>query len=166
MKYILFCILKMEVTAPDIATIRELIPKLKVSPSGDVLSDSFVEFLFSQTRDGKQLINQHNKFELIDLIGIVNVSGEETVKNIIMDDPVNTLDVIVRNSSNYREFRRKDFIEKTVDLKERVQFSSIIKCPVCKSNNVEAKTIQKRGGDEPSTDYYFCRNCNNRWSKN
>lgn len=155
----------MEVTAPDIATIRELIPKLTTSP-GKVLSDSFIKFLSSQTRDGKQLVNQYNKYDLIDLLGLINGNSEEMVKNIIRDDPINTLDVIIRNSKNYREFRRKNFIEKTVDLKERVQFSSIIKCPVCKSNNVEAKTIQKRGGDEPSTDYYFCRNCDNRWSKN
>jgi len=157
----------MEVTAPDIATIRELIPKLKVSPaSGDVLSDRFVDFLISQIREGKHLLNQYNKFNLIDLIGIVNMIGEEMVTNIIKEDQVNTLDVIIRNSEYYRDFRRKNFIYKTIDLKERVQFSSIIKCPVCKTNNVEAKTIQKRGGDEPSTDYYFCRNCNNRWSKN
>ena len=153
----------MEVTAPDIATVKQLAGDL-IKSDGNRLSATFIEFLFSQSRHSKPIVHQHNKLDLLDLVGLIDAEGEEYVMEIIEENKDMDLGNIIKKSQMFRKFRKQRFVENTVDLKERVQFSSIIKCPFCKSTNVETKTMQMRAADEPSTDKSVCRDCSKKFA--
>jgi len=39
-------------------------------------------------------------------------------------------------------------------------------CRKCKKQNVDYFTIQLRGADEPSTEFFTCRSCGHKWKEN
>ena len=41
-----------------------------------------------------------------------------------------------------------------------------IKCPNCKSENINCETKQIRSGDEGATNFYICIDCQYKWRRN
>ena len=155
--------------APDITTIKQSVSMLRSGTERNaVLSDSFIDYLFSINVNGKSIVKNNNegKFELLELVYLVGQEGEDAIKELIEANKNLSLSQIIRKSNVFLKARRRFFLDTTVELKEKKKIASIVKCPKCHSNEVETKTIQIRAGDEASTDKNICRKCNYKFSIN
>ena len=155
--------------APDIKTLRQSVETLYTgNEDSPFLSSEFVDFLFSININGKGLLKdtKEGKSEILDLVGIVNSEGETAVKNLVEKYKDLPLSQIIRKSQVFMKARKQFFLATTAELKERKKIASIVKCPKCRSNEVETKTVQIRAGDEASTDKNICRKCNYKFSIN
>jgi len=154
-------------SVPNIKTVRESIEMLKIR-NNDYLSNEFIDLLFSINVDGEGIIkdNKQTKSDILEIVGLVRMSGEENVMNLIKENKNKTLTEIIRKSDIFTKARRQNFMTTTTELKEKKKIASIVKCPKCRSNEVETKTVQIRAGDEASTDKNICRKCNYKFSIN
>ena len=154
-------------SAPDIKTVRESVEILKVK-NNEYLSQEFIDLLFSINVNGEGIIkdNKQSKSDILELVGLVRMTGEENVMNLIKENKNKTLTEIIRKSDIFAKARRQYFMTATTELKEKKKIASIVKCPKCRSNEVETKTVQIRAGDEASTDKNICRKCNYKFSIN
>lgn len=155
--------------APDIRTLRQSTEMLRTGNTQDsFLSEDFINYLFSINIDGKSIMkdNKMGKFDILELVYIVGRDGEESVKNLIENNKNLSLNEILRKSDIFTKARKQFFLATTAELKEKKKIASIVKCPKCRSNEVETKTVQIRAGDEASTDKNICRNCNYKFSIN
>lgn len=154
-------------SAPDIKTVRESVEMLKVK-NNEYLSQEFIDLLFSINVNGEGIIkdNKQSKSDILELVGLVRMTGEENVMNLIKENKNKTLTEIIRKSDIFTKARRQYFMTATTELKEKKKIASIVKCPKCRSNEVETKTVQIRAGDEASTDKNICRKCNYKFSIN
>ena len=151
---------------PDIRTVKQNASLLR---AGDgFVSSGFINYLFSINVDGKSIVKDNNegKSHLIELAYLINREGEDTIRELIVTNKQLPLGDIVRKSNVFLRARRRFFLDTTVELKEKKKIASIVKCPKCHANQVETKTIQIRGADEPSTDKNMCRKCNYKFSIN
>jgi DNA-directed RNA polymerase subunit M/transcription elongation factor TFIIS len=151
---------------PDIRTVKQNASLLR---TGDgFVSIGFINYLFSINIDGKSIVKDTNegKSQLIELAYLINREGEDTIRQLIENNKQLPLGDIIRKSNVFLKARRRFFLDTTVELKEKKKIASIVKCPKCHSNQVETKTIQIRGADEPSTDKNMCRKCNYKFSIN
>ena len=151
---------------PDIRTLKQNASLLR---TGDgFVSSEFIDYLFSINVDGKSIVKDNNegKFQLVELAYLINREGEDTIRELIETNKQLPLGEIIRKSNVFLKARRRFFLDTTVELKEKKKIASIVKCPKCHSNQVETKTIQIRGADEPSTDKNMCRKCNYKFSIN
>lgn len=153
----------MSVRIPDINTIKQICRQL-TTEQGDVLSDEFIDSIFEQKNGDKALIRDDTRHSILDMMGVVSAEGEKHVMDLIKANEGMELSEILRASSLFMKARKQDFLDTTTDLKDRATLSSIIQCPVCRSNDVETRTVQKRAGDESSTDDNLCRNCKHKFS--
>ena len=146
---------------------RESIEMLKIR-NNDYLSNEFIDLLFSINVDGEGIIkdNKQTKSDILEIVGLVRMTGEENVMNLIKENKNKTLTEIIRKSDIFTKARRQNFMTTTTELKEKKKIASIVKCPKCRSNEVETKTVQIRAGDEASTDKNICRKCNYKFSIN
>lgn len=146
---------------------RESIEMLKIR-NNDYLSNEFIDLLFSINVDGEGIIkdNKQTKSDILEIVGLVRMSGEKNVMNLIRENKNKTLTEIIRKSDIFTKARRQNFMTTTTELKEKKKIASIVKCPKCRSNEVETKTVQIRAGDEASTDKNICRKCNYKFSIN
>jgi DNA-directed RNA polymerase subunit M/transcription elongation factor TFIIS len=153
-------------TIPDIRTVKQNAGMLRTGES--FMTPEFIDYLFSINIDGKSIVKDNNegKFELIELSYLIKQEGEETIRQLIETNKHLPLGQIIRKSNVFLKARRRFFLDTTVELKEKKKIASIVKCPKCHSNQVETKTIQIRGADEPSTDKNMCRKCNYKFSIN
>lgn len=154
-------------SVPNIKTVRESIEMLKIR-NNDYLSNEFIDLLFSINVDGEGIIkdNKQTKSDILEIVGLVRMSGEKNVMNLIKANKNKTLTEIIRKSDIFTKARRQNFMTTTTELKEKKKIASIVKCPKCRSNEVETKTVQIRAGDEASTDKNICRKCNYKFSIN
>jgi len=154
-------------SVPNIKTMRESIEMLKIR-NNDYLSNEFIDLLFSINVDGEGIIkdNKQTKSDILEIVGLVRMSGEKNVMNLIKANKNKTLTEIIRKSDIFTKARRQNFMTTTTELKEKKKIASIVKCPKCRSNEVETKTVQIRAGDEASTDKNICRKCNYKFSIN
>lgn len=155
--------------APDIQTLRQSASSLQTgNPERPFLSEDFINFLFSLNVDGKGLVKNNNqgKMDMLELVALVGKEGEGTIKLLIEMNKNMDLSDILRRSDVFLRARRRFFMDTTVELKEKKKIASIVKCPKCRSNEVETKTVQIRAGDEASTDKNICRKCNYKFSIN
>jgi DNA-directed RNA polymerase subunit M/transcription elongation factor TFIIS len=154
-------------SAPDIRTMRESVELLRVK-NNEFLSSKFIELLFSINVNGEGIVkdNRQSKSDVLELIGLVRIVGEESVMELIKTYKNLTLQEIIRKSNTFMKARKQNFLATTVELKEKKKIASIVKCPKCRSNEVETKTVQIRAGDEASTDKNICRKCNYKFSIN
>ena len=154
-------------SVPDIKTVRETIETLRVKDN-EFLSREFIEMLFSINIKGEGIIkdNRQTKSDILELVGLVRIMGESNVMKLIQKYKNLTLTEIIRKSSIFMKARKQFFLATTVELKEKKKIASIVKCPKCRSNEVETKTVQMRAGDEASTDKNICRKCNYKFSIN
>jgi len=154
-------------SAPDIRTMRESVELLRVK-NNEFLSSKFIEHLFSINVNGEGIVkdNRQSKSDVLELIGLVRIVGEESVMELIKTYKNLTLQEIIRKSNTFMKARKQNFLATTVELKEKKKIASIVKCPKCRSNEVETKTVQIRAGDEASTDKNICRKCNYKFSIN
>ena len=155
--------------APDIKTLRQNVEILRTgNPQDSFLSEDFINYLFSINIRGKGIVkdNRVGKFDILDLVYIVGRDGEETTKQLIEDNKNLPLNEILRKSDIFTKARKQFFLATTSELKEKKKIASIVKCPKCRSNEVETKTVQIRAGDEASTDKNICRKCNYKFSIN
>ncbi len=155
--------------APDIRTLRQSTEMLRTGNTQDsFLSEDFINYLFSINIDGKSIMkdNKMGKFDILELVYIVGRDGEESVKNLIENNKNLSLNEILRKSDIFTKARKQFFLATTAELKEKKKIASIVKCPKCRSNEVETKTVQIRAGDEASTDKNICRKCNYKFSIN
>lgn len=148
----------MDINIPDIDTVRQLCSELK-KEDGTTLSKIFIDFIFQQKNGNKDLITDDSRYSLIDMMGLINLKGEQHVIELIRSSENMNLGDILRKSSIFTRARKEDFLSTTSDLKERATMSSIVQCPKCHSNDVETRTVQRRAGDESSTDDNRCRKC-------
>lgn len=154
-------------SVPDIKTVRESVEMLKVK-NNEYLSQEFIDLLFSINVNGEGIIkdNKQSKSDILELVGLVRMNGEQNVMNLIKENKNKTLTEIIRKSDIFTKARRQYFMTATTELKEKKKIASIVKCPKCRSNEVETKTVQIRAGDEASTDKNICRKCNYKFSIN
>ena len=154
-------------SVPNIKTVRESVEMLKIR-NNDYLSNEFIDLLFSINVDGEGIIkdNKQTKSDILEIVGLVRMTGEENVMNLIKENKNKTLTEIIRKSDIFTKARRQNFMTTTTELKEKKKIASIVKCPKCRSNEVETKTVQIRAGDEASTDKNICRKCNYKFSIN
>jgi DNA-directed RNA polymerase subunit M/transcription elongation factor TFIIS len=148
----------MNISIPDIDTLRQLCEQLKTE-SGAHLSQDFLDFIFRQRIGNKALIRDEYRHSIIDMMGLISSNGEEHMRDLIQNNQGKELHEIIRRSTTFRKARKEDFLTTTTDLKERATLSSIVQCPKCRSNDVETRTVQRRAGDESSTDDNRCRKC-------
>jgi DNA-directed RNA polymerase subunit M/transcription elongation factor TFIIS len=159
-------------SAPNIITNRQITERLLVKDKTK-LSAGFVDLIFG-LNDGKGdriiLENKKSKSDILELVSLVRVLGEESVAELIrnLSDSGKLLSLIdvVRYSSVFSLAKKQMFVSVTSGLKEKKKISSIVKCPKCGSNEVETRTVQTRSGDEASTDKNICRKCNLNFSIN
>lgn len=154
-------------SAPDIRTVRESVELLHVK-NNEFLSSKFIELLFSINVNGEGIVkdNRQSKSDVLELVGLVRIMGEESVMELIKTYKNLALQEIIRKSNIFMKARKQNFLATTVELKEKKKIASIVKCPKCRSNEVETKTVQIRAGDEASTDKNICRKCNYKFSIN
>jgi len=154
-------------SAPDIRTVRESIESLRVRDN-EFLSSEFINLLFSININGEGIIkdNRQSKSDVLELVGLVRIMGEESVMELIKKYKNLSLQEITRKSNIFMKARKQYFLATTAELKEKKKIASIVKCPKCRSNEVETKTVQIRAGDEASTDKNICRKCNYKFSIN
>lgn len=154
-------------SAPDIRTVRESVELLRVK-NNEFLSSKFIELLFSINVNGEGIVkdNRQSKSDVLELVGLVRIMGEESVMELIKTYKNLALQEIIRKSNIFMKARKQNFLATTVELKEKKKIASIVKCPKCRSNEVETKTVQIRAGDEASTDKNICRKCNYKFSIN
>ena len=154
-------------SAPDIRTVRESIETLRVKDN-EFLSRKFIDMLFSVNINGEGIVkdNKQTKSDILELVGLVRIMGEENVMELIKTYKNLTLQEIIRKSNIFMKARKQYFLATTAELKEKKKIASIVKCPKCRSNEVETKTVQIRAGDEASTDKNICRKCNYKFSIN
>lgn len=146
---------------PTPETFFQKIKKLKIS-NNKTLSDNFINKILNLIK-----IDENSRYNLIELTGIVNKMGEENTLTLLEQNQSLPLEQIIKKSDAFLTQRKRLFANLTHTLRDRTKISgSIMKCPKCKSNNVETRTVQARSADEPMTDKYYCNNCGNRWSKN
>lgn len=148
----------MNINIPDIDTLKQLCGQLRTR-DGELLSEEFIDFIFQQKSGSNSLIRDDTRHSLVDMMGLISVMGEDHVMELIQTNPGLELSEILRTSSVFRRARKQDFLNTTTDLKERATLSSIVQCPKCRSNDVETRTVQRRAGDESSTDDNRCRKC-------
>ena len=153
----------MNINIPDIATLKQLCQDLTTA-TGVRLSEEFLNFIFDQKSGNKSLIRDETRYSIIDMMGLINVEGEKHVRELIETNEGMELGEMIRKSSEFRKARKEDFLSTTTDLKERATLSSITQCPKCHSNDVETRTVQRRAGDESSTDDNLCRKCGFKFS--
>tara|TARA_Y100001973_G_C4993792_1_gene230231 strand:- start:6 stop:482 length:477 start_codon:yes stop_codon:yes gene_type:complete len=155
--------------APDINTLRQSVEMLHTgNPTFPYLSRDFVDFLFSINIDGQGILkdNKAGKSDILDLTSLVGLQGEDTIRDLIEKNKNLPLKEILRKSEIFSKARKQFFLATTSELKEKKKIASIVKCPKCRSNEVETKTVQIRAGDEASTDKNICRKCNYKFSIN
>ena len=155
--------------APDINTLRQSVELLHTgNPTSPYLSREFVDFLFSINIDGQGILkdNKAGKSDILDLVSLVGIEGEDAITSLIEENKALALKDILRKSHIYLKARKQFFLATTSELKEKKKIASIVKCPKCRSNEVETKTVQIRAGDEASTDKNICRKCNYKFSIN
>lgn len=153
----------MSISIPDIDTLKQLCSKLTTS-DGSLLSKNFIDFMFLQRIGNKSMLRDETKHSIIDMMGIIDSRGEKHMQDLIEKYNGMELHDIIRMSSQFSKARKEDFLRTTTDLKERATLSSIVQCPKCHSNDVETRTIQRRAGDESSTDDNLCRKCGFKFS--
>ena len=154
-------------SVPNIKTVREIAETLTIG-KGVKLSQEFIDVLFSINNNGEGVIkdNRESKSDLLELVGVVKIIGEEKTIELIENNKGKNISDIVRLSEVFAKARRQQYMATTVELKEKKKIASIVKCPKCRSNEVETKTVQIRAGDEASTDKNICRKCNYKFSIN
>ena len=154
-------------SVPNIKTVREIAETLTIG-KGVKLSQELIDILFSINNNGEGIIkdNRESKSDLLELIGVVKIIGEEKTIELIENNKGKNISDIVRLSEVFAKARRQQYMATTVELKEKKKIASIVKCPKCRSNEVETKTVQIRAGDEASTDKNICRKCNYKFSIN
>lgn len=154
-------------SVPNIKTVREIAETLTIG-KGVKLSQELIDILFSINNNGEGIIkdNRESKSDLLELVGVVKIIGEEKTIELIENNKGKNISDIVRLSEVFAKARRQQYMATTVELKEKKKIASIVKCPKCRSNEVETKTVQIRAGDEASTDKNICRKCNYKFSIN
>ena len=146
---------------PDVPTFESRLRGIKI---GDApLSDRLIDMIRSIPEFRDNLTGKHL---FIELTGIIHALGENAVYDLLRNKGDTPLEDLIMTTDVFQTERRREFMEATKALKERKTTVSIIKCPKCRSNNVQTRTIQRRAGDEASTDENMCLSCNHRFSIN
>lgn len=143
-------------TLPDMSTIYERVRNLKIS-NNEKLSDLFIDRFMKLNIIRNDEISRYN---LIELAGVIRKMGEEDTIKLLEQNQSLPMEQILRKSDAYIKQRRRIFANNTYTLRIKKKISSIVKCPKCRSDEVETKTKQMRSADEPSTDINTCRTCN------
>ena len=155
-------------TTPNIETIRQIAENFTINNSGKKLSEKFLDELFSVRINSTSAIKNDkvSRYNLIEITGLVSREGEENTINIIKDNEKNSSSLyeILRKSDTFIKERKRFFIDTTYNLREKKKIASILKCPKCKSDQIETKTVQMRAGDESSTDQNLCRKCDYKFN--
>jgi DNA-directed RNA polymerase subunit M/transcription elongation factor TFIIS len=115
-------------------------------------------FLFSTNCEIKQefeknVINKINsKYLYLELVFI------QRLFDLYKDNPFKLYSILIlpRQFDIVQDNNRDDFIDDLV-------FDGVFDCRKCKSNNTSYQEIQTRSGDESSTKFIKCHNCQYQW---
>lgn len=157
----------MDSTIPDVTTFRDRLGKIRVE--GKELSPELISMISERkTQEGRLVFqdNESSKYDLIELTGVIYKLGESETIRLLRDNPLTPVSDLALTTKVFDTERRREFMETTKALKERKTTASIVKCPKCRSNNVQTRTVQTRGADEASTDKNMCLSCNHKFSIN
>ena len=157
----------MEVEIPDVITFKDRLERVRIGE--EPLSEEFIkEISERKTQQGRLVFqdNESSKYDLIELTGAIYRLGQDKVITLLRNNPFTPVSDLILSSGTFDTERKREFLESTKALKERKTTASIVKCPKCRSNNVQTRTVQTRGADEASTDKNMCLSCNHKFSIN
>ena len=130
------------------------------------LQESQIKNLLNIKFEDKKLISTEDRWFVLEVVNMIKMMGYPKTYEYLQNSSYKTRREFLENSEILENSRKRNYIDKMINLRRQIRLKGMFKCNNCGSDNTKhLGTLQIRSADEPTTDKYECLDCGTKGSK-